>query len=136
MTFFHNTDIAKLIVRVTCGSLLWLHGLNKVVHGTEHLKEMIRGIGLPEHIAYGAYLGEFVAPVFMVIGYGSRLAGLIVAFNMLMSILIAYQDNIFALNKVGGWMIELNVLYLVMALAVFFAGAGKYSLSKGVGRWD
>ena len=133
---FHNDSLAKLIVRVTCGGLLFLHGSNSAMHGIQHVKDMVRNAGLPEFIAYGNLVGEVVAPIFMIVGYKSRIAALVVAFNMLMSVLIAHRDIMFARNDFGGWMIELNVFYMMTALAVFFTGSGKYSLSRGQGQWD
>ena len=136
MANFHNNDLAKLIVRVTCAGLLIMHGSNSLINGIQHIKDMVRNAGLPEFISYGNLVGEFVAPLFMIMGYKTRIAALIVAFNMLLSILIAHTDIMFMRNNFGGWMIELNIFYMMTALAVFFAGAGKYSVSRGVGRWD
>lgn len=134
--FFHHPDVAKLILRITCGGLLLLHGSHSAIYGIQHIKDMVNRVGLPEFIAYGNLIGEVVAPLFMIAGYKTRIAALIVALNMLMSVLIAHRDIMFMRNDFGGWMIELNVFYLMTALAVFFAGAGKYSLSHGKGRWD
>jgi putative oxidoreductase len=136
MSRFHRDDLAKLIVRVTCGGLLILHGSNSAIHGIQHIKDMVRAAGLPEFIAYGNLIGEVVGPFFMIIGYKARIAALIVAFNMLASILIAHRDIMFARNDFGGWMIELNIFYMMTAIGVFFAGSGKYSLSGGRGNWD
>jgi putative oxidoreductase len=134
--FFHHTDLAKFILRITCGGLLILHGSNSAIHGIQHVKDIVRNAGLPEFIAYGNLVGEVIAPIFMIIGYKARIAALVVAFNMLMSVLIAHRDIVFARNDFGGWMIELNVFYMMTAVAVFFAGSGKYSLSRGQGKWD
>ena len=134
--FFHHIDLAKLILRLTCGGLLILHGSNSAIHGIEHIKDMVRNAGLPEFISYGNLVGEVIAPFFMIIGYKTRIAALVLAFNMLMSVLIAHQDIMFSRNDFGGWMIELNVFYFMTALAVFFAGAGRYSLSGEKGKWD
>jgi putative oxidoreductase len=136
MNRFHNDDLAKLIVRVTCAGLLILHGSHSLIHGIQHIKGMVRSVGLPEFIAYGNLVGEVLAPIFMIVGYRARIAALIVAFNMFASILIAHRDIAFARNDFGGWMIELNVFYMLTALAVFFSGAGRYSLSRGKGKWD
>jgi len=134
--FFHHPDLAKLILRVTCGGLLLLHGSHSAIHGIQHVKEMVSRAGLPEFIAYGNLVGEVVAPLFMIAGYKTRIAALVVAFNMLMSVLIAHRDIIFVRNDFGGWMIELNVFYLMTALAVFLAGSGRFALSRGKGKWD
>jgi putative oxidoreductase len=136
MTKFHHDDLAKLILRVTCAGLLIMHGSNSLIHGIQHIKDMVRNAGLPEFIAYGNLIGEFVAPIFMIIGYKTRIAAIVVAFNMFLSIFIAHTDIMFQRNDFGGWMIELNVFYMMTALAVFFAGAGKFSLSRGIGKWD
>ena len=133
---FHHPDLAKLLVRITCGGLLILHGSNSAIHGIQHIKDMVRNAGVPEFIAYGNLVGEVIAPLFMILGYKARIAALVVAFNMIMSVLIAHRDIMFARNDFGGWMIELNVFYMMTAVAVFFAGSGKYSLSRGEGKWD
>ena len=106
MTDFRNHDLAKLIVRVTCAGLLIMHGSNSLIHGIQHIKDMVRKAGLPEFISYGNLIGEFVAPLLMIVGYKARIAALIVAFNMLASILITHPDIMFVRNDFGGWMIE------------------------------
>jgi putative oxidoreductase len=136
MLLWRNDDLAKLILRLTCGGILLFHGTFKVFSGIQHVEDMVVAAGLPRFIAYGNYLGEFVAPLFLVLGFKTRLAALVIAFNMLMSVLIAHSDIIFSRNNFGGWMIETNMLYLMTAVVLFFSGPGKYSLSKGIGKWD
>jgi putative oxidoreductase len=116
--------------------MLLLHGLGSVRNGIDHIKRMVTSSGLPEFISYGNYVGEVIAPIFLIIGYKSRIAALVVALNMLMSILLGHRDIAFMRNDFGGWMIETNVFYMMTALAVFFSGSGKYSLSGGAGKWD
>lgn len=131
-----SEDTGKLLLRLTCGCLLFLHGAHKVFVEIDSIKQMVASVGLPEVFAYGSIVGEFIAPVFMVIGWKSRIAALVIVFNMLMSILIAHSDIMFSLNDYGAWMIELNIFYMMTALCVYFLGAGKYSLSRGRGKWD
>ena len=131
-----NENIAKLLLRLTCGGLLLFHGTHKVFVEIQHVKDIVVAAGLPEFFAYGNLVGEFVAPIFIILGFKTRIAALIVAFNMLLSVLLAHTDIMFQRNSFGGWMIETNVLYLMMAIVIAFAGAGKYSLSKGIGKWD
>lgn len=132
----HHPDLGKLLLRLTCGGLLFLHGSHSALHGIDHVKDMVAAVGLPENIAWANLIGEVVAPLFMVAGYKTRIAALVVAFNMLMSVLIAHRDIAFMRNDFGGWMIELNVFYFMTALVVFFLGAGRYSVSAGKGRWE
>ena len=136
MSPWQKDDLARLILRLTCGGILLFHGSYKVFHGIQHVEDMVTAAGLPRFFAYGNYVGEFVAPIFLILGFRTRIAALVVVFNMLMSILIAHSDIMFLRNDFGGWMIETNMLYLMTAVVIFFAGPGKYSLSRGVGRWD
>lgn len=92
--------------------------------------------GLPAVIAYGSIVGEAIAPAFVIVGFKTRLAALVIVVNMLMTILLAHRDIAFNVNDYGGWMIETNMLFLLTALALIFTGAGRYSISKGKGRWD
>ena len=132
----YNQDLAKLLLRLTAGGILLFHGIHKVFVEVEHVKVIVRNAGLPEVLAYGNIIGEFVAPIFVLIGFKTRIAAAIIAFNMLMSILIAHPDIMFSINDYGGWMIETNVLYMMTAVVLFFTGAGKYSLSGAKGKWE
>jgi len=132
----HNSDLAKLLLRLTCGGILLFHGIHKVFVEIEHVKVIVVNAGLPAFMAYGNIIGEFVAPIFVIIGFKTRIAALIIAFNMLLSVLLAHPDITFSVNDYGGWMIETNMLYLMTAVVLFFLGAGKYSISRGAGKWD
>jgi len=136
MLSWRNDDLAKLILRLTCGGILLFHGTQKVFQGIQHVEDIVTAAGLPGFIAYGNYIGEFVAPIFLILGFRTRIAALVVAFNMLMSILIGHADIIFSRNDFGGWMIETNMLYMMMAVVICFSGGGRYSLSGGAGKWD
>jgi len=47
---------------------------------------------------------------------------------MVMSIYLVFADKLFTLNQVGGWVAELNALFLFSSLAIFFHGAGRYAM--------
>lgn len=131
----NGTDIGKLLLRLTCGGLLLPHGLFKIFVGIHSIKSMVASAGLPSFLAYGTIAGEVLAPVLLIIGWKTRIAALVIAFNMLMSILVAHRDIAFNVNDYWGWMIELNVFFMMTALSVFFIGSGRYSLSRGRGQW-
>lgn len=134
--FLDHPDGGKLLFRIGVGLVLFLHGLGKIETGIAGTVGMVEGAGLPGWLAYGAYIGEFLAPLLIIVGKWSRPAGLVVAFNMLMTVLVAHRDIAFARNDYGGWQIELNALLMFGGLAVALLGAGRWSLSKGEGRWD
>ena len=93
-----NQDLAKLLLRITCGGILLFHGVHKVFVEVDHVKVMVKNAGLPESFAYGNIIGEFVAPIFVLLGLKTRLAALVIAFNMLMSVLIGHRDIMFSIN--------------------------------------
>ncbi len=132
----NGEDIGRLILRFTCGGLLLPHGLFKIFVEIESIKGMVSAAGLPPFLAYGTIIGEVLAPVLLIVGWKARIAAFVIAFNMLMSILIAHSDIMFRTNDYWGWMIELNVFFMMTAVSILLIGSGRYSLSLGKGRWD
>lgn len=43
------------------------HGIAKLLHGLEGIKGMLASKGLPAFFAYGAYVGEIIAPLLIII---------------------------------------------------------------------
>jgi len=91
-----SEDLGKLLLRLTCGGLVLPHGAFKIFVEIESIKGMVAAAGLPPFLAYGSIIGEFVAPLFLIAGWKSRIAALIIALNMLASIVIAQRDIIFS----------------------------------------
>lgn len=132
-----SEDLGKLVLRVSLGAMMLLHGWAKL--GGEALagiKGMVVGNGLPEFVAYGVYVGEILAPLLMVVGYFTRPAAAVFAFNMVVAVWLAHRADILRLTDHHSWAIELQGLYFFGAVAVALLGAGKYSLSRGAGQWD
>jgi putative oxidoreductase len=129
-------DLGRLLLRVTVGGLLLLHGIHKLTHGISWLFDDVHAHGLPSFVAYGVYLGEVVAPIFLILGIGTRVAGLVVAFNMIMAIWLSHASQIFTLGKSGGSAIELDLLYLFGGVSAALIGPGRWSVSRGAGRLD
>lgn len=131
-----HEDTGKLILRLAIGGLLLFHGIAKLSNGIGWMDGMLGSYGLPAFIGYGVYVGEIVAPLLLLVGKFTRPAGLVLAFNMLVAVLLARRDSIAKLNQGGGWDIELEMLFLLGGVAIWFLGSGRYALSKGIGRWD
>jgi putative oxidoreductase len=126
--------VGKLILRAVPAVLMLGHGLHKVVHGISGIRSTMIEAGLPGFVAPGVYLGEVVAPLLMLVGLGSRPAGLVFAFNMVVAILTAHTDQIFRIGKHGEYRLELQLLYMTAGIVVALLGPGPYSLSRGRGR--
>lgn len=131
-----NADLAKFLLRFAVGGLLLFHGVHKLIHGIDPIRNMLAGHGWPAWMAWGVLVAEVLAPVLLILGFLTRPAALVVAFNMAVSIYLAFGTDAFTLNDHGGLAVELNLLYLFGALAIFFGGGGRYAARKGAGRWD
>ena len=119
-----------LILRITLGVLMLLHGIAKITGGVEGIENNLIGKGLPGFIAYGVYVGEVIVPLMMIVGFRTRLAALIFAFNMLVAALLAHPNDIFALTERGIYALETLALFLFGGLALFFTGGGKIAISR------
>ena len=127
---FYNADIAKLLLRLSVGGMMFLHGIHKVIHGIDGIKKMIVGAGLPEFFAFGVYVGELFMPLLIILGLYARVASLILAFNMLVAIYLAYGSAFIKLSDKGGPNAELALFYLFASLAIFLLGSGKYGVNS------
>lgn len=126
-----NNDLGILLLRVTISVLMLLHGISKLIYGVGFIGQIVDGAGLPHFITYGVYIGEVVAPLFILFGYGTRVAALIFAFNMVVATLLVHTAQFFTINpQTGGWTLELQGLYFFGALVLALTGGGKYALSK------
>ena len=132
----HN-DAGKLILRLAVGGLMAFHGLSKLRHGVAWMAGPLSAHHLPSFLAYGVYVAEVVAPILLIIGLFTRLAGTVIAFEMVVAIYLVLGAGAFTLDKqTGALKSELQFLYMLGGLAIALMGSGRYAMSKGKGRWD
>jgi putative oxidoreductase len=123
-------DFGKLVLRLALGILLLLHGLAKLTSGVDDIAGMLQGAGLPGWLAYGAYIGEVLAPLMVIFGLYARIGAVIIVVQMLFAIGLAHMKDIFVLTDTGGWAIELQAMFLFTALAVALIGPGRYAINR------
>lgn len=126
---FQSSDIGKLLLRVSVGVLILFHGIHKVIYGVSGIEQMLSNVGFSEFLAYGVYMGEVVAPIFIILGLYARVASLVLAFNMFVAIFLAYGFSL-SLSKHGGLGIEAPLLFLIMSLVIFLLGSGRYGVNS------
>ncbi|MFA5521763.1 MAG: DoxX family protein [Castellaniella sp.] len=136
MSYSLLDNLGKLVLRVSIGGMLLLHGIGKLVGGIGGIEQMVMAAGMPAIVAWGVYLGEVLAPLLMILGFYTRLGGLIAATSMVFAILLAHSAHIFSLSPMWGWAIETQGLFLFGAVAVALLGAGRYSMGGIGGRWN
>ena len=126
----NQIDVGKLVLRVTLGLLVLLHGVAKLRGGVDPIVGMVTAAGLPGFIAYGAYLGEVLGPLMLIAGFHARIGAALVMINMAFAIGLAHMGELGQLNQSGGWALELQGMFIGTAIAVALLGPGRYSVNN------
>ncbi|WP_417775864.1 DoxX family protein [Stutzerimonas xanthomarina] len=129
-------DLGKLVLRVSLGVLILLHGLFKLQNGIDGIIGMLASHGLPALLAYGVYIGEVVGPALVIVGVFTRVGALLIAVNMLAAFGLAHLQELLSLGQMGGWALELQGMFLFGSIAVALLGAGRFSVGGTGGRYN
>ena len=132
----NTSDLGKLLLRLSLGILLLFHGLDKLQHGYGFIGMLLVKAKLPGYLSHGILIGELLAPLCLILGIYTRPAALAQASVMVMAIYLVHSHQLHAMNEHGGYALELQMLYLFGSLAVFFLGAGRFSVAKGGSQWN
>jgi putative oxidoreductase len=122
----------KLLLRLSLGVLVLMHGVAKILHpqAIEAISKHLSDIGLPTTLVYGVYMGEVVAPLMLIFGVFSRVAGALVTVNMIFALVLVHRTQLLLLTSHGGWQLELQWMYLACGLVIAFIGGGRFALVK------
>jgi putative oxidoreductase len=125
-----SENIGKLMLRMMLGGMMLFHGIDKAIHGINFIKGLVAKQELPEMLAYGVYVGEILAPLFLLIGWKSRFWAGIIAINMFIAIYLNHMADLLRLGAHGSWAVEVPMFYLLSALSIMFLGSGKYAVMR------
>jgi putative oxidoreductase len=128
-------DFISLVLRLTGGGALLPHGWAKVKGGWGRQSgEWVKGMGVPPVAARLVTLLEFFGGVLLMVGL---LVPLVAAFLVIQFAAIIVMK---ASKMQAGFMgaggkpgFEIDVTYLLLALAILLLGAGAYSLDALIG---
>lgn len=129
MKFLANDAVGKLILRLVLGGVVLLHGIAKLRNGVGFIEGVLTSHGLPAFLAYGAYVGEVLAPLLLIVGFYARVGALLIAANMLFAIALVHMGELGQLNDQGGWAIELQAMLLFGAIASMLLGPGRPAIN-------
>ena len=121
-------DFGKLILRLTLGILILLHGIAKFRHGISPIEGMVTGMGMPAFFA--VYVGEVLGPILIIVGFYARIGAVLIAVNMLFAIALAHAAQLTSLTEQGAWALELQGMFLFTALALVLIGPGRISVNR------
>ncbi|MCA8954126.1 MAG: DoxX family protein [Planctomycetes bacterium] len=128
---------AATALRLTLAIVMFPHGAQKALgmfggHGWSGTMGFLTGtVGLPSFVAAGVILLEFLGPILLLIGLGTRAVALGFAGLMLGAIATVHGSYGFFMNWFGGQAgegFEYHLLVIGIALALVFAGGGRWSL--------
>ena len=124
-------NIGKLLLRFTVGGLMLFHGFSKIMNGPGGLGALIATRGIPSFLVWAVYLGEFVGPLLIIVGYRTRIGALLIVADMLVAVYVAHMEDIWHLKQgSGAWGVELPAFYLFTALVIFTIGPGKFAAGR------
>lgn len=126
-----NESTGKLILRLTLGLLILLHGIAKLTGDIGWLDGALQAAGLPVFFKYGVYIGEVVAPLLVIAGYYSRIGAWLIAVNMLFAIGLAHWGEVFVIDaQSGGLALEKQYMFFFSAIALALIGPGRYAVNQ------
>ncbi|OOC08990.1 MULTISPECIES: DoxX family protein [Thioalkalivibrio] len=123
-------DTGKLVLRLALGVMILLHGVDKILGGISGIESMVVGAGLPAFVAWGVYIGEVLAPILVILGLYARIGAVLIAINMVFAIALAHAHELTDLTAHGGWVLELQGMFLFAAAALALTGPGHYSVNR------
>jgi putative oxidoreductase len=132
--FWTNADVGLLIVRIALGGIIFFHGYYKLVHGIGDQFQILASNGIPGQFIYFVYVSEVLAPVLIVLGILTRISSLTIIVTMIV-VFYALPFPI-GLDVHGAMNIESQLYFLLLPIALFFTGPGRYTLKKNnSGNW-
>lgn len=108
--------------------MMLLHGIGKLSGGIVWLEQLLELNGLSAFWAYGVYVGEIIAPLMLIVGFAVRPAAFLIFVNMVFAVGLTHADDLWAFTPQGGWLIELQALYMLFAVVLMVAGGGRFSV--------
>ena len=120
-----SSSLAMLLLRLTAGGSMLTHGIPKLLHFSEKAPHF-DPIGLGGPLSLGLVVfAEVLCSILLILGIGSRFVTIPLMITMLVAIFVVHWNDPFGKK-------ELALLYLVMYLAIFIAGAGSFSMDAGM----
>lgn len=119
-----QTDTGLLALRVAISCFMLVHGMDKILTFNERADTFADPIGMGSQLSLIMAIGaEVGCSVLLILGLGTRLAAIPLAFTMIVALFIVHADDPWRVK-------ELAAIYLSMYLVIFIAGPGRFSLDR------
>src|SRR5262245_5686020 len=141
--YVHARDLSWLIIRLTAGGMLLVHGILKVLpmaeKGFSATIEAFaagsmarRGIEPALYAAYAVFFLETIGAVIIMLGLFTRFFAAATAIQFAVITFVAHWPQGFAWSR-GGW--EYPLFWGLILFAIALRGGGPYSLDRKL-RWE
>jgi len=136
--YAHTSDLSWLVIRLTIGGMLLVHGITKLttatVAGFAANSLARRGIEPALPLAYVVWFLETLGAVCIILGLFTRFFAAAIAIMFAIITFVAHWPNGFSWSSPrGGW--EYPLLWGLMFFAIALRGGGPYSLDRKLG-WE
>ncbi len=120
-------NVSLLILRIIfAGSMLYGHGISKLTKLIEGNVSFSNPIGIGEvPTLILAVFSEFVAPIFIIIGYKTKLFSFFPAATMFVAVFVVHFGDSFK-------SFEKALLFLTGFVIIMLVGPGKYSIDRKI----
>jgi putative oxidoreductase len=141
--YSHTRDLSWLVIRLTAGGMLLVHGIQKVLpmaeKGFSATIEAFaagsmarRGIEPALYAAYAVFFLETIGAVMIMLGLFTRFIAAALAIEFAIITFVAHWPQGFAAAR-GGW--EYPLFWGLIMFAIALRGGGPYSLDRKLG-WE
>tara|TARA_B110000008_G_scaffold235140_1_gene239828 strand:+ start:362 stop:736 length:375 start_codon:yes stop_codon:yes gene_type:complete len=119
-----NKNITLLFTRISFSFMMITHGYPKLIKLFSENPSFSNPIGIGEIPTLTlAVFTEFIAPIFIIIGYKTKFFSVFPIVTMIVAGFIVHFDDPFSRK-------EKAILYLVGFIIIYLLGPGKYSIDK------
>jgi putative oxidoreductase len=131
-------DLSYLVIRVTVGGMLLVHGITKLATTTVSAFAAgalaRRGLEPSVPLAYVVFFLETIGAIGIILGVFTRFFALGIAIEFAVIVFIAHWPQGFGWSRPGGgW--EYPLLWGLVVFAIALRGGGPYSLDRKLG-WE
>ena len=123
------------ILRIVLGIAMLVHGWSKLSGGVDNVAGFFGrqlGIPAPQLMAWVVTIVELVGGILLVVGFLTRIVGILIALDMLGAILFAYLLRGAPFIDRGQISWEKEVVFAAAALCIVLAGPGAWSVDDVV----
>jgi putative oxidoreductase len=139
--FQTDANWAGFVLRLVLALVIFPHGAQKALGwfggygyaGT--MQFFTKTVGLPTPVSFLGIAAEFVGPMMLVLGLGTRLAALLIAAVMVGAVLVVHKRVGFFMNwsgqrKPGEEGYEYHLLVIAISVALLITGGGALSIDS------